>query len=95
MESSSKQDSVSISKSYSEFILALEKTTHQNLQEVDFKKLPIYRWFAFLPKSENFTARTGHTAALLNKKIYLFSGVDDGGVSPLIFYFNSKKGSFK
>lgn len=47
--------------------------------EIRFQKLPVDRWFAFLPKTENYSARTGHTAALIDKKIYLFAGVDAGG----------------
>lgn len=50
-------------------------------EETAFGKLPTFRWFAFFPKTENYSVRTGHTAALINKKIYLYGGVGSDGVS--------------
>jgi len=54
-----------------------------------FNKLPSNRWFAFLPRLENYSARTGHNVAVLDNNIYLFGGVDsEGHVTNDFVYFN-------
>ena len=75
---------MSVSKSDQEFQAIIGQLPLQAQRNIaDFQKLPANRWFAFLPKTENFSARTGHTAAVVNNQIFLFSGVDAEGV---IFY---------
>ena len=75
-ETSNPQEFIDFTKSYSELKALMKKAGG----EIRFQKLPPHRWFAFLPKTENYSARTGHTAALVDNKIYLFAGVDAGGV---------------
>ena len=81
---------VSVSKSDQEFQAIIGQLPLQAQRNIaDFQKLPANRWFAFLPKTENFSARTGHTAAVVNNQIFLFSGVDAEGVILLISSFSN------
>jgi len=81
---------VSVSKSYQEFQALIGQLDIQSHRHVsDFQKLPANRWFAFLPKTENYSARTGHTAAVVNEQIFLFAGVDAEGVRHCYFDFIS------
>lgn len=93
-----KESRISLEESYKEFMGLIEgykhsqsngmidTTKHGVVSDPNFlKTLPANRWFAILPHN-NYTSRTGHTATILGKEIYMFGGFEANGVNVFVIF---------